>query len=344
MKDFNLLFTCSSGHIAELIEVLRDNPDGAKIGIYTCNADYHRLPPRGFSDGDFVVPPMSDSDYVQNLHKLCEKNRIDIIIPTVTLELEYLAKRALQFYEKGVKVSVSSLDSLLVANNKIALQKAYPEYMPAQIVTRSWGDVLFFRSNLPKGTLLCCKLPDHAGGNGFAIVDDEKANDPAYFNRYATERYISTDQLRQLVLSYDKDVLIQEYKPGLDYSVCVLANRGEISHIVGYVGYVMSYGAIMSGEIQRNEAAYAIAEKIVRDLILDGNACFDFRIGPDGSVTLLEINPRVNASLPFIAKAGVNMAYIRCKNLLGDFSDWDKEDDIRYGLKMKKFYSTAYYE
>ena len=84
-------------------------------------------------------------------------------------------------------------------------------------------------------------------------------------------------------------------------------------------------------------------EKLVKELDLDGNACFDFRITPEGWAVLLEVNPRVNASLPFVWKAGVNMLYLRCKNLLGDYSDIGQFQKIEFGLKMKKFYDSRYF-
>ena len=191
---------------------------------------------------------------------------------------------------------------------------------------------------------MCCKLPNFAGGNGFAIIDDEKAVDPTLFNRFGTDRYISMRDLKEMLATRSDDILLQEYKEGYDYSVCVLANFGIVSHIVGFAGYIMSYGAIIDGEILYNATAYKIADDICRILKIDGNACFDFRIGKDDEVTLLEINPRVSASIPFVREAGVNMLYLRCKNLLGDFSDLDKSYPIKYGLKMRKYYETVYYE
>ena len=60
-----------------------------------------------------------------------------------------------------------------------------------------------------------------------------------------------------------------------------------------------------------------------------------------GKVVLLEINPRINASLPFVRHAGCNMVYLRCKQLLG--YEIPSTYELNYGLKMKKFYDTRYY-
>lgn len=344
MKDFNVLMTCSGMFAKSFAQLLKENTDGANVKVYACNMDENRLPPKGCTDGDFIAPKITDKEYMPFLLNLCMENNIDIIIPTVTLELGFMSKHAKEFAENGIKTSISLPETIRVANDKIRLYNRYSPLMPLQLTTHDPNDVLSFSKWLPNGSKLCCKLSDHAGGNGFAIVDDEKALDPTLFNRYATDRYISMRDLLEIIERGTHDVILQEYKEGYDYSVCVLANNGIVSHMVGFAGKVMSYGAIMNGEIEYNTEAYRIAECISKELRIDGNACFDFRISKDGSTTLLEINPRVNASLSFVNEAGINMLYLRCKNLLGDYSDLEKSYPIRYGLKMRKYYETVYYE
>lgn len=343
MRDFNVLLTCSGMYAKNYADLLQNNEDGVKVHVYSCNMDETKLPPKGCTDGDFQVPPISNIHYRECLDDICFRHHVNIIIPTVTAELEYMADAASDFERYGIKVSISPSETIKVANDKIALQQRYKNLMPLQLVPNDFSEALSFSKWLPKGSKMCCKLSNHAGGNGFAIIDDSKAVDPSYFNRYATDRYISMRDLQQ-ILENRHDVLLQEYVEGYDYSVCVLANYGIVSHIVGIAGKVMSYGAIMNGEIEYNADAYKIAEDITRELEIDGNACFDFRIDKNGKPTLLEINPRVSASLPFVRAAGINMLYLRCKNLLGDFSNLEKAYPIKYGLKMRKYYETVYYE
>ena len=128
---------------------------------------------------------------------------------------------------------------------------------------------------------------------------------------------------------------------GTDYRVCVLADHGKVKTLCGFVGYSMEYGAVTQGEIVRNDEAYAMARNLTEKLELDGNACFDFIIQPDGSPVLLECNPRISASIPFIAKAGADLVYLRCKQLLGE--PFDTSISYDYGLKMVKYYDSHYY-
>lgn len=343
MRDFNVLLTCCGQHISERIDCLKNNEDKCSVKVYACNSNYDNLPLGCDTDGNFVVPAITATDYISTIINLCKELSIDIIIPTVTLELEFMSRYAQLFRDHGIHVSVSSHYSILLANDKLAMHKAYGDIMPKTIVVTGYDDLLEFEKSLGEGATMCCKLTDHCGGNGFAIIDDEKACDVTLFNKAYENRYVSHDEMRKIIERTTHTILLQEYKPGIDYSVSAVAVNGKVTHLCGYAGYAMERGAIVIGEIVKNDAAYCIVERLCNEIGLDGNVCFDFRMSDNGDVSLLEINPRVNASLPFVREAGINMLYLRCKNMLGDYSDVAVEYPIRYGLKMKKYHESRYF-
>lgn len=141
MKNFNVLLTCCSIHVKEMIDCLKNNEDGVDIKVYVANSVAANLPPAELSDGNFVVPPISAPNYVETLISLCKEYDVSIIMPTATLELEIMARAKDKFEQNGILVSVSSIDSLLVANNKIALYSCYAGLMPKQIIPESVSDV-----------------------------------------------------------------------------------------------------------------------------------------------------------------------------------------------------------
>ena len=59
MKNFNVLLTCCSIHVKEVIDCLKNNEDGVDIKVYVANSVAANLPPAELSDGNFVVPPVS---------------------------------------------------------------------------------------------------------------------------------------------------------------------------------------------------------------------------------------------------------------------------------------------
>lgn len=341
MKSFNVLLTCCSIHVKEVIDCLKDNEDGVSVKVYVANSVAANLPPNELSDGNFVVPSVTAPNYIETLISICKDNGISIIMPTSTLELEIMAHAKDELMQQGIIVSVSSIDSLFVANNKIALYGCYSDLMPKQIIPSGASDVDAFAASLKyKNSSICCKVDNLCGGKGFAIVDDKKSKDISLFNKFGENRYVSLADLKNIVAS-NKKVILQQRIEGLDYTVSALADKGKVVHVCGYVGYIMAFGSIMYGQIKPNDMAYNIVEKIVSELGLDGNVAFDFILKKNGKVVLLEINPRINASLPFVRQAGCNMVYLRCKQLLG--YDVSSECNLSTGLKMKKFYDTRYY-
>ena len=54
---------------------------------------------------------------------------------------------------------------------------------------------------------------------------------------------------------------------GIDYSVCVLADHGNVLAMAGYAGFDMEYGAVVNGQIVTNEEAFEIARTIVKELM-----------------------------------------------------------------------------
>lgn len=340
MEPINVLITCSNIHVKNMIDCLKNNYEGTKVNVYCVNSVEWDLPQEGECDGAFVVPKATDPSYFPYLLTLCKKLKIDVVFPVTSIDLDAMAWHKEEFAEHGIHIAVTSPESMKVANDKIALHRMFPQYMPKQIVAKDYGDVILFLKTV--NGRICCKVANMCGGRGFAVVDNEKCLDINLFHRFGKKHYISHDQLREIIRKQDHDVIVQEYKEGLDYSVSVLADKGRVTHICGYVGYVLEFGSMMYAEIKPNEQAYEIAQTICEKLGIDGNACFDFILGEDGKVTLLEINPRVNASLNFVSNAGCNMFYLRCKQLLGYDYEQDQQK-INVGFKMKKYFETRYF-
>ena len=125
-------------------------------------------------------------------------------------------------------------------------------------------------------------------------------------------RFITLGMLTELVDSTNETVILQEYEEGTDCSICGLADNGVLLHALGFEGLAMAYGSAMIARICMNESAIAITRKVVEATGIDGNFCCDFILKDDGSAVLLEVNPRLSGTLPFIAEAGMNLPYMIC--------------------------------
>ena len=346
-----VLITGCSMHSVDLIDVLRENYDHEPVRVIGINCEDTALLRKGV-DAGYIVPRITEPDYVPTLLDICRKERVDVVFPFITAELPIAAWYKEELERNGVKVSVSSPESLEMTGNKISLARRYPGLMPTQLVIPRNSKMheqlgyeirTFAKSVGYPEKEICIKIPDGCGGMGFAIASETKGMDLTIYGKFGIHRYITLDYLIQLAERCDRDIILQEYEEGLDYSMCILADRGKLLYGLGFEAYLMAFGSAMFAKIADNDAAMEIAEKIVSETGLDGNACFDFILKKDGSVKLLEVNPRLSATLPFIAKAGLNLPYLRVKQLLGSDVSGMKFDII-HDLRMSKNYESEYFK
>ena len=338
-----VLITGCGRHSKTLVQSLKDNVDRREVFVIGINNSETNIL-RSDVDKHIIAPGIHEEGYIDWLLDLCAAEGVDVVLPYITAELPIVALNREKLESRGTKVSVAPLDALMIANSKVKMAERFQDIMPRQTVVHTSDEIKRYaeKAGYYSGIPLCCKLTDGCGGAGFAILDERKALDISLFNKIGVSRYIGIEQLCEIADKSAISIILQEYVPGTDYSVCVLADRGKVLLMCGFAGYSMEYGAVTSGEILKNEEAYGMAERVVREIGLDGNACFDFIIRQDGKPLLLECNPRINATIPFIAKAGADLVYLRCKQLLGE--PFKTNVDFRYGLKMVKYYECYYYQ
>lgn len=342
-KEIGVLFSCCSWHVNDIARTLLDEQGNVQYRVYASNCYEEDLPTANFYDGVFVLPRIDSDGYIQKLTEVCKSNRIDVIVPMSTLELELMSKNKGYFHQHGISVLVNKLDVIRVLNDKIALYNKYHDFMPLQEIANISNVNDFLSPKLPmRNSYLCCKVNGKCGGKGFAVIDNEKCNDSNYFHAYGKKHYISTYQFNELVKKSDEGIILQKYIDGVDYTITMLCRDGEVISAVGYYGYELEFGAIMKGEIKKNDKACEIATLIAKELKIDGIVSFDF-IVKNEDVYLLECNPRVNASLAFVKEAGVNMLHLECCNACGILFDKPVDTQVKYGLKMKKYFGSEYY-
>lgn len=341
-SKITVLITGCGRHSKGIIESLKSNQDNVKVAVIGVNNNDKNMLKDGL-DKSYLVPSITSVDYIPTLLEICASNSVDVIFPYITAELELMAKSKHLFESIGTKVSVSSYDSILIANNKIKLSEKFPQYMPKQFIAKDKHDVFQFARTIGYPRIpFCCKLSDKCGGAGFAIIDEKKGVDISLFNKVGVNRYMTIRALTEIMENNTgMELILQEYVSGIDYSVVALSDTEKSLYRLGYAGYQMEYGAVVNGEIVKVDQAYEIVDEVIRELQLEGNACFDFILKEDGSVVLLEVNPRINASLSFATEAGLNLVWLRCKQLLGE--PLNENVKVIHGLKMSKHYEAKYY-
>ena len=129
------------------------------------------------------------------------------------------------------------------------------------------------------------------------------------------------------------EMMAMEYLPGEEGSVDLIADNGNIIYMAYRESNVNLASIPQEATLSDNEEAYQIAREVVRSLGLTGSADLDFKYDRDGHPVLMEINPRIAATMQIFKVGGLNLPYLRIKQLFGEELP---KVGINYGIKMKR--------
>jgi carbamoyl-phosphate synthase large subunit len=250
-------------------EVFAADMDGWASGLYLVPDGRRRIVPPGRSEG-----------FVDAVDAVCRADGIDVLISTVDVELPPLAARR------------ADLVSTLAAPSAETLECALDKWRLAQ---RCAGQLPVPRTRLldEEATVAEWEFPvivkprRGAGSRGVRIV---------------------TSRADLEALGRDTDLIVQEYLPGDEYSVDVLADAvGRVVAAVPRTRTRVDSGVSIAGRTVHDDALESTASAAARAIGLSGVANVQLRRAADGTPSLLEINPRFPGALPLTIAAGVDM-------------------------------------
>lgn len=128
------------------------------VGKYLCDKFYQ-------------VPPGNHEQFVPRLLDICEKEKVDVILPQVTEELMTLSLHKKVFEEIGVHVAVSEFDVIQIANDKYKLMNFIRKMglpIPKFYIVRTWSELEKISEKL--GSPFVIKPPISSGMRGLRIV------------------------------------------------------------------------------------------------------------------------------------------------------------------------------
>jgi carbamoyl-phosphate synthase large subunit len=184
---------------------------------------------------------------------------------------------------------------------------------------------------------VCIKITEGSGSRGIRIVDSRKSRYDLFVNGKPNSLYTTLKDMIEILSEKDKipEMIVMEYLPGIEYSVDLLADNGKILYMVGRKNNESLMSIAQESTLAEEPIAYKLCTDLVRLLNLDGNIGFDFLYDEVGIPILMDINPRLTATISVSAAGGVNFPYLRIKQLLGENLP---ELEINYGVKLKRRY------
>lgn len=340
MRETTVLLTaCGVQFIPGLVDCLKNNGERNVRLIGTDMNDDKTLYP--LFDKFYVVPPVKSDKYVNTLLDICKNEKVDVLLPFMSAELSALEAKKRDFETVGTKVSVSTGDSIAITNNKLKFYEflkdkglPVPKYKRIEKADELYEACEFV--GYPQKAV-CVKATELSGSRGIRLIDPKKSRYDILFGQKPNSFYTTIDELYATLKERLEmpEMMAMEYLPGAEGSVDLIADHGKILYMAYRESNINLASIPQEATLSYNEKAYRIAEEVIKALSLDGNADLDFKNDADGNPVLMEINPRIAATMQIFKVGGLNLPYLRVKQLLGEPLP---EIDIKYGIKMKRRY------
>lgn len=298
-------------------------------------------------DKYFQVPRYSSPQYVDVILEICQKEAVDVFFPHISMELPYVLSRKQDFDRIGVKVAISSPETLATANSKYKLY----EYMksaglktPKYFLVDSSESLMHRIADLgyPEKPV-CVKMTQNSGSRGVRIIRADANKAMQYMNEKPSSMNVTLEEMVDILdhCTPMPEIIAMEFFPGVEYTVDLLADHGTVLYIGGRKNTESSMSIAQASVVEMNQEAYDLCEAIVRGLDLDGNIGFDFMLDENGIPWLTDLNPRVTATIVLYAGAGMNLPYLRVKQLLGEELP---PIHLKYGTHLVRKYRDILYD
>lgn len=340
MRDLTVLVTaCGAQFMPGLADCLKQNGE-RKIRLIGVDMSGDQTISQ-IVDAFYQVTEAVGTKYVDTLLDICDKEKVDVLMPFMSVELLPLIDRIADFEAIGTKVSVSDRKSVELTNNKLKFYEFLKEKglpVPEFYAIKNADELKTACEAVgyPKKAV-CVKATELSGSRGIRIIDATKSRYDILFGQKPNSFYTTFDELQATLREQPTmpEMMAMECLPGEEGSVDLIADKGKILYMAYRESNVNLASIPQEATLAYNEEAYQIAREVIAALGLSGNADLDFKYDETGHPVLMEINPRIAATMRIFKEGGLNLPYLRIKQLLGEELP---EVEVKYGVKMKRRY------
>ena len=298
-----------------------------------------------FVDKGYLVPSTDDKDFIKEILHICQKEDVKVVIPAAPQELDVFAQEKRKFEQNGIKVVISPVGSLKIANNKYLLYKyCNGESIPAPGFFRAESyeefETAVFKLGYPEKDV-CFKPVVSSGSRGFRVLTSKVDRLDLLLSQQPDSTFTSFEETSSLLAKAKEfpELLVMEYLPGDEYSVDIVADRGCAFVVVPRIREKIILGASFLGRVVKHEQIIEYSQKIINGLELNGAIGMQFRLNSEGIPKIIEVNARPHGALMLSAAAGANILYLAIKVALGEKFT---QPHIKWNTRMIRYYDEVY--
>ena len=280
----NILIT-SAGRRVSLIKAFKESTVKLKTKskIFITDLNTERSPAAYFADESFNIGYFNDPNYINDLLKICLKNKVSIIVPTIDTELIQLANSKSVFNANGIDIIISDLKLVKTLRDKISTNIFFNS-----LDIRS--PIIYRKDNMKFPVFL--KPVSGSNSKGIYKAENIKEIKPSD---------LESDNM--IILENIDSAIYDEYTIDLYYD-----KNSNLKCAVPRIRLKVVGGESNQGITKKNEVLDFVKDK------------FNFIDGAMGCLTLqlfsnkykpseiigIEINPRFGGGYPFSLNAGAN--------------------------------------
>jgi carbamoyl-phosphate synthase large subunit len=281
-----------------LLESFRRAAKQLKINTSFFGTDTTELSPAlQLCDQRFGVKPTTHTDYIKQLLSIVKANQVNLLVPTVDLDLKRLAQNKSKFAAMGCRILVSDPKVIDICQDK---RKTYKFLLKNNFDTPSTISIQTALKNLRnhKSKIVIRKSQtrfplfvkpwDGYAGRGNAVVNNRKE-----------------------LLFYAKRIpnaICQELVEGTEYTCDVYVDFGmKVRCVVPRKRIEVRAGEVSKGQVAKNARIMSEAVTLVEKLAAGpGVITLQLFLTGNGKIKYIEINPRFGGGVPLSIKAGAD--------------------------------------
>lgn len=316
------MFTCA-GRRVELIQAFIRAAESLGLGLEVHAADVEpHFAAACIAHRAHQIPLTSSPDYVNSLVEIARRERIDLIVPLIDLELLALSEARERFAEVGCHVIISSPQVVRTCGDKMATFDfltahgipAPQTWLPDQVMRRPQHTFPYF-----------LKPRWGSASKGNVVVRDE-------LQLEASVRRVP-------------DAIIQELLPGVEYTLDVYTGYdGRPRCVVPRRRIEVRGGEVTKSLTVKHDGIAATGVRVVEALgECVGLITIQLFLQPHGKIHVIEVNPRFGGGVPLAIHAGADFP----KWLLAEWLGQEVQiriDDFRDGVMMLRYHQSFFRE
>ena len=285
VQNIKILFTCT-GRRVSLLGAFRDASHELRIKPTVIGTDVTNLSPAlQLCDKKYIVHPVTHCDYLKQLLEIVEENKIDLLIPTVDLDLKLLARNKNEFSERGCTVLISAPQVVDICQDKRKTFRFLQKHGFGTPYTM--GPKAMSTKNKLKLPVFLKPWDGHAS-KWTALVNNERE-----------------------FLFYSKTVpkcIVQEFIAGEEYTCDAYIDFQMIPRcVVPRKRIEVRNGEVSKAQITKNLNIMDQVATLLKTLGAGpGVVTTQLILTADNTLKFIEINPRFGGGIPLAIKAGAN--------------------------------------